>query len=80
MDDEKDCSNLLTRRSFVGSMAAAAGVMIVPRRVLGGPGYQAPSDRVRVATIGYINGMGTSNTNAVIARENNSVFFRVVGQ
>ena len=39
--------------------------MIVPRRVLGGPGYQAPSDRVQVATVGYINGMGTSNTNAV---------------
>ena len=65
MDDEKDCSNHLSRRTFVSSMAAAAGVMIVPRHVLGGPGYQAPSDRVRVATVGYINGMGTSNTNAV---------------
>jgi predicted dehydrogenase len=65
MDDEKDRSNLLSRRTFVGSMAAVAGVMVVPRHVLGGPRYQAPSDRVRVATVGYINGMGTSNTNAV---------------
>ena len=65
MNDEKDTSSLLSRRTFVGSVAAAAGFMIVPRRVLGGPGYQAPSDRVQVATVGYINGMGTSNTNAV---------------
>ena len=65
MDEEKDTSNLVSRRSFVGGLAAAAGFMIVPRHVLGGPGYQAPSDRVQVATVGYINGMGTSNTNAV---------------
>ena len=65
MNEEKDSSTLLSRRTFVGSVAAAAGFMIVPRRVLGGPGYQAPSDRVQVATVGYINGMGTSNTNAV---------------
>jgi nucleoside permease NupC len=38
--------------------------MIVPRRVLGGPGYQAPSDQVNIATVGYVLGMGTSNTNA----------------
>ncbi len=65
MDDEKDVSTLVSRRSFVGGLAAAAGFMIVPRHVLGGPRYQAPSDRVQVATVGYINGMGTSNTNAV---------------
>jgi predicted dehydrogenase len=65
MEDEKDTPNQVSRRSFVGGLAAAAGFMIVPRHVLGGPGYQAPSDRVQVATVGYINGMGTSNTNAV---------------
>jgi len=54
----------VSRRTFVGSVAAAAGMMIVPRRVLGGPGYQAPSDRVNVATVGYAHGMGTSNTKA----------------
>ena len=46
MNEEKDSSTLLSRRTFVGSVAAAAGFMIVPRHVLGGPGYQAPSDRV----------------------------------
>ena len=70
MNDEKDYSNLLSRRSFVGSVAAAAGIMIVPRHVLGGPGYQAPSDRVNIATVGYRHGMGTSNTNALIKLPN----------
>ncbi|MEM6845902.1 MAG: Gfo/Idh/MocA family oxidoreductase [Bacteroidota bacterium] len=40
------------RRKFIGtSLAALAGVSIVPRRVLGGTGYTAPSDQI---TIGYI--------------------------
>jgi predicted dehydrogenase len=65
MDDEKDTTSRLSRRTFVESMAAAAGIMIVPRRVLGGPRYQAPSDTVNVATVGYAHGMGRSNTNAV---------------
>ena len=43
-------------------MTAAAGAMIVPRYVLGGPGYQAPSDKVNIATVGYALGMGTNNT------------------
>ncbi|MEK6630269.1 MAG: gfo/Idh/MocA family oxidoreductase, partial [Acidobacteriota bacterium] len=64
MDDEKTFPNLVSRRTFVGSVAAAAGIMIVPRHVLGGPGYQAPSDLVNIATVGYVHGMGTSNTNA----------------
>jgi predicted dehydrogenase len=64
MDDDKTNVNLVSRRTFVGSVAAAAGFMIVPRHVLGGPGYQAPSDRVNIATVGYARGMGTYNTNA----------------
>jgi predicted dehydrogenase len=63
MSDEKVGLGDMSRRSFVGSMAAAAGVMIVPRHVLGGTGYRAPSDTVNVATVGYAHGMGTSNTN-----------------
>ena len=50
----------LSRRTFVGGVAAAAGVMIVPRHVLGGPGYQAPSDKLNIATVGL--GMGANNT------------------
>jgi predicted dehydrogenase len=69
MDDKNTNANLLSRRTFVGSVAAATGIMIVPRRVLGGPRYQAPSDTVNIATVGYAHGMGTSNTEAC-AKEN----------
>jgi predicted dehydrogenase len=62
MDDSTSKPGFLSRRAFVGGVAAAAGVMIVPRRVLGGTGYVAPSDTVNVATVGYAQGMGTSNT------------------
>jgi hypothetical protein len=42
-----------SRRSFVANMAGAAmSFTIVPRHVLGGPGYTAPSDTVNFATIG----------------------------
>jgi predicted dehydrogenase len=43
----------VSRREFIGTTgAAAAAFTIVPRHVLGGPGYQAPSDMVNVAGIG----------------------------
>jgi predicted dehydrogenase len=43
----------LTRRSFLGTTAtAAAAFTIVPRFVLGGKGYTAPSDTINVAGIG----------------------------
>ncbi len=70
MDDEKASANLVSRRTFVGSVAAAAGFMIVPRHVLGGTGYQAPSDRVNIATVGYRHGMGTSNATALLKLPN----------
>ena len=45
-------STSISRREFVTTAAAAgAGVMIVPRTVLG-RGFQAPSDTVNVATVG----------------------------
>ncbi len=47
-----------SRRSFVrASAAAGVGLSIVPRHVLGGPGYRAPSDTLNVAHIG-VGGMG----------------------
>ncbi|MGI9175131.1 MAG: Gfo/Idh/MocA family protein [Rhodothermales bacterium] len=54
-----------SRRTFLGTMAKAGAVaatapLIVPRRVLGGSGYQAPSDTVNVAAVG-IGGMGKEN-------------------
>ena len=42
-------TNLLTRREFVST---ASAFMIVPRHVLGGPGYVPPSDQITLAAIG----------------------------
>ncbi|MEM7367645.1 MAG: Gfo/Idh/MocA family oxidoreductase [Bacteroidota bacterium] len=43
----------LNRRQFLkGSATLAAGFMIVPRHVLGGPGYIAPSDEITLGIIG----------------------------
>ncbi len=42
----------INRRKFIGGLAAASGFMIVPRRVLGGQGYVAPSDMVLLAQVG----------------------------
>src|SRR5690625_3113319 len=42
----------LSRKRFLGQAAAAtAGLMIVPRHVLGGAGYMAPSDKLNVAAV-----------------------------
>jgi predicted dehydrogenase len=49
------------RREFLrGAAIAAAGLTIVPRHVLGGTGYTAPSDTVNIAGVG-VGGMGRSN-------------------
>jgi len=51
-----------SRRSFLKKAAiAAGGVTIVPRHVLGGVGYTAPSDQIRIATVGA-GGKGFSDT------------------
>ena len=43
----------VSRRKFLRQTGAAAiGFSIVPRRVLGGPGYVAPSDKINMAFIG----------------------------
>jgi len=45
--------SLSSRRKFLGQAArAGAGLMIVPRRVLGGAGYVPPSDKINIAFIG----------------------------
>jgi predicted dehydrogenase len=49
----------VSRREFLGQSAAAAiGLTIVPRRVLGGPGFVPPSDKVNMAFIG-VGAQGT---------------------
>lgn len=53
--------SVLTRREFLGSTAtAAAGMMIVPRHVLGGRGFQAPSDTLNIGCVG-VGGKGSSD-------------------
>ncbi len=55
----------LSRRTFLGTAAtAAAGFMIVPRRVLGGPGFQSPSDTLNIGCVA-VGGKGFSDTVAV---------------
>lgn len=42
----------ITRRQFIGKSAALSASMIIPRHVLGGRGYTAPSDRINLGFIG----------------------------
>jgi len=70
MTNEKQRPTAVSRRTFMGTAAAAAGFTIVPRHVLGGTRFQAPSDTVNVAVVGYIHGMGTSNLTNVAKTDN----------
>lgn len=50
-----------SRRDFIKAAGVvSAGFMIVPRHVLGGQGYLAPSDKLLVAGIG-VGGKGRSD-------------------
>jgi hypothetical protein len=42
----------MNRREFLGTLGAASAFTIVPRRVLGGAGYIAPSDMILLAQVG----------------------------
>ena len=50
----------ITRRGFIKTSAAAAGLTIVPSNVISGMGYKAPSDKLNIAGVG-IGGKGRSN-------------------
>lgn len=51
----------MSRRKFIGgTLTAAAGMTIIPRHVLGGVGYKAPSDTLNIAGVG-VGGMGFAN-------------------
>jgi predicted dehydrogenase len=69
-NEEKQSPIQVSRREFVSTVATtAAGLTIVPRHVLGA-GFQAPSDTVNVAIVGYIHGMGTANLLNVAKSDN----------
>ena len=67
----------ISRRTFVRDTSRAAAAlaiapMIVPRHVLGGVGFLAPSRRLNVACVG-IGGMGMSNMNTLVQAGENIV-------
>lgn len=54
----------ISRRSFIaGAASAIAGFTIVPRYVLGGDGFKAPSEKLNIAAVG-IGEMGKENIKA----------------
>ena len=58
-------SSPVSRREFVKTTAlAGVAATVLPRHVLGGPGFQAPSDTLNIAAIGA-GGMGAENMRAV---------------
>ena len=57
-----------SRRRFIATASAAAAATIVPRHVLGGPGFVAPSDKVNVALIGA-GGQGLFNLRSLFQEQ-----------
>ncbi|MCF8432741.1 MAG: Gfo/Idh/MocA family oxidoreductase, partial [Melioribacteraceae bacterium] len=58
-------SNNISRRKFIGTTSlAATAFTIVPRHVLGGTGYKAPSDTLNIGCVG-IDGKGKSDIEGV---------------
>src|ERR1700709_2097215 len=52
-DGQTPAANGISRKDFIKKAAiATAGFYIVPRYVLGGPGYTAPSDKLYIAAVG----------------------------
>ncbi len=60
MHNPKTASSSTSRRSFIKQGAMASSVFLVPRHVLGGVGYTAPSDQLVLAAIGA-GGKGASD-------------------
>jgi predicted dehydrogenase len=59
----------LSRRRFIsGAASTVAAATILPRYVLGGPGYVPPSDKVNVAMIG-VGGQGRTNLRALFQED-----------
>ncbi|KAA3653965.1 MAG: gfo/Idh/MocA family oxidoreductase [Calditrichaeota bacterium] len=58
-------SGKMSRRTFLTtSTVAATAFAVVPRHVLGGPGFVAPSDRLNIACVG-VQGKGHSDIRSV---------------
>ena len=55
-----------SRRKFIKNSALASSLFIVPRNVLGGEGYIAPSDKINIAGIG-LHGQGQADVSRTAA-------------
>ena len=65
----------LSRRNFIKNASlAAAAITIVPRFVLGGKGYTAPSDTLYIAGIG-VGGKGKSDLTSIAANKKARIAF-----
>ena len=62
----------ISRRSFLGTAAAAGAFTLVPRHVLGGSGQVPPSERLNIAGIGA-GGRGSANLTALSDEKQNIV-------
>ncbi len=51
--DSPDATGISRRQFLVTGSVAAGGLTIVPRNVLGGPGFVAPSEKITLACIGF---------------------------
>ena len=60
MKEKKTVPTSATRRDFIKKSAVISSFYFVPRHVLGGPGYIAPSDQINLAAIGA-GGKGRSD-------------------
>ena len=68
MDENQSKKHQPSRRKFLTNTAiATAGISIVPRHVLGGVGFTAPSDTLNIAGIG-VGGMGRSNLSNITGK------------
>jgi predicted dehydrogenase len=52
MKEQKKARSTTSRRTFIKNSAIASTILFVPRHVLGGVGYTAPSDQLNLAAIG----------------------------
>jgi predicted dehydrogenase len=65
MKPEKASNTGLSRRQFIGRTATAvAAFSLVPRHVLGGPRFVAPSEKINLAIVGC-GGQGRTNVRAL---------------
>ena len=54
-----------SRRRFIKKTSILSSIIILPRHVLGGKGFKAPSDKLNIAGVGVRKwGMGSVNIDA----------------